>query len=525
MSPAQSRWSRRAAFGLRTLAALVALAFAMAGCGDDAAPPVGAGYPFAQPSDFDRTGCRPGGGFDASAAGTWHFYATFPDRASSLALRVDGSPDAYTGLLFERETEVTATGDDLFARLTWRDEPTEYLRVLDLCAIDADGTATGHYAVCSGALCDVATVTARKVVPLDEPELQGMRLLGSIGDNPADPWLPSGLSNVTVNVRVADGIAYLARYQDGLRIVDVHDPAAPVELGHLPVEYPGQDEIYNDVKVVSGEGGARWALMASSEVGVVVVDVADPTAPAIVGHFGTPPSGTGISVSVHTLFVDGGKAYLANTSLGGLEVFDLAGLPTATPLGSFVLPNLDTEGGFLHDLYVEGDRAYLAYWNRGMFIVDVSDPAKIRSIGKFADYGERTSHSVWVTTIGDRRIAVHGDEQYGAHVHIVDVTEGSVDFLDDVAEYETRPEVSVHNVLASGSVAYVTYYQDGLRVLDLSDPAHPVKIAHFHSWSGARPGDGLQFYEGAIGIDLDTATGTIYVADIARGLFVLALDP
>jgi hypothetical protein len=62
-------------------------------------------------------------------------------------------------------------------------------------------------------------------------------------------------------------------------------------------------------------------------------------------------------------------------------------------------------------------------------------------------------------------------------------------------------------------------------VLDLSDPAHPVKIAHFHSWSGTRPGDGHWFYEGAIGIDLDTATGTIYVADIARGLFILALDP
>jgi hypothetical protein len=503
----------------RLLAAALGLLLTagLAGCGEDKPP---AGYPYDRADDFDHAGCSGNGNFAATAAGTWHVYADFGDQRSSLAVRIDGTPGAYTGLLYGIEAVVEATDNDLFVRVEYQNESgVPRVRALDLCGVNADGEAVGHFVTCSGDVCDLAAVRAQRLVPLDEPELEGMRLLGSFNGTPDNPWT----SGLTVNVRVADGIAYLARYQDGLRIVDVSDPALPRELARLPCEYPDSSEIYNDVKLVSGAEGQRWALMASNVVGVVVVDVTDPTRPAIVGHFGAEPNE--ISVAIHTLVVDGGKAYLANLSIGGLDIFDLSTLPEATRLGTFVFPNLDSEGGFVHDLHVEGDRAYLNYWNRGMAVVDVSDPAAPRTVGVFRDYGELTSHSVWVTTIGERRIAVHGDEQYGAHVHIVDVTEDSVDFLDVLAEYETRPEVSVHNIMAQGSLAYVTYYQDGLRVLDLSDPARPVKIAHFHSWLGTGSQDGLEFFEGAIGIDLDTASGTIYVADTNRGLFILALDP
>jgi hypothetical protein len=68
----------------------------------------------------------------------------------------------------------------------------------------------------------------------------------------------------------------------------------------------------------------------------------------------------------------------------------------------------------------------------------------------------------------------------------------------------------------------VTYYQDGLRVLDLQDPGNPRVVAHYHTWPGAGPGYGQNFFEGAIGIDFDPVTGLIYVVDTHRGLFVLA---
>jgi hypothetical protein len=158
-----------------------------------------------------------------------------------------------------------------------------------------------------------------------------------------------------------------------------------------------------------------------------------------------------------------------------------------------------------------------------MMIVDVSNPAAPALVGAFAGYGERTSHSSWVTQVGERKIAVHGDEQWGAHVRIVDVTEGTGAFATGIGEWQTRPEVSVHNIMAFGDRAYVAHYQDGIRILDLSDPTAPEEVAHYQTWPGYDTAYGYSFYESAIGIDVDVDAGLVYVADTHRGLLVLRI--
>jgi hypothetical protein len=369
-----------------------------------------------------------------------------------------------------------------------------------------------------GTNCLPYTLEARRDDRLDEPVAHGMTLLGEFDGDPADPWTTTGLA---VNVRVDGGIAYVATYWDGLRIVDVHDPAHPAALGHLAPEFPSSGEIYNDVKMVD-VGAKRYALMESDVAGVVVVDVTNPSAPAIAAHFGTAP-GQNQSTNVHTVFVDGGKAYLANIDLG-LEIWDIADPTHAVKLGAWAHPQLAGAMPFPHDLYVAGPRAYVNYWDAGMSIVDVSNPAAPKLVGDFANYGQHTSHSNWVTQVGARTIAVHGDEQWDSHVHIVDVTEGTPAFATSIGEWGTRPEVSAHNIMAFGSRAYLTYYQDGVRVLDLSDPTHPTPIAWFDTWPGTSKTVGTSFFEGAVGLDVDLATGIIYVADAQRGLLMLHLD-
>ena len=68
-------------------------------------------------------------------------------------------------------------------------------------------------------------------------------------------------------------------------------------------------------------------------------------------------------------------------------------------------------------------------------------------------------------------------------------------------------------------LAHLAHYQDGLRVLDLSDPTRPRPVAWANTWTyaGAR---GRSFYEGAVGLDVDPATRRIYVADSERGLLI-----
>ncbi|MBP8810638.1 MAG: hypothetical protein KBG48_29900 [Kofleriaceae bacterium] len=460
------------------------------------------------PDDFDRSGCLPGSlaGFDPQ--GIYHLQIDFDGFRSTTAARFDVlGGGTFGGILAGRDaTAATSTADDVFL---YRRIDDQNSRALDLCARQGD-VLRGQYAFCNMTGCLLGQVTAKKVVRLAEPAASGLTLLGEYSD---PTWGPG----IGVNVRVEGDLAYLARYQDGLRILDISDPANIREVGHAPTEDPTRREIYNDVKLVAANG-RRYAIMASDQVGAVVWDVTTPSAPRIVAHLGTGGRG----VDIHTLFLDGGRAYLANTSLG-LEIYDLADPAAPVRLGEF--PNPSSAGDvFLHDLYVAGDRAYLNFWGAGMVIVDVSNPAAPRAVGTFADYGETTSHSNWVTRVGGRSIAAHGDEQWGSHLRLVDVTEGTAGFLRETAEWKTRDEVSAHNIMAFGSRVYIAYYQDGVRVIDIADPAAPRQVAWFNTWPGYDRSYGKSFFEGAVGIDVDLARNRIYVADSNRNLMILRID-
>lgn len=495
-----------------TLATLVA----MAGCGKDGPDddfPNGPGR-YDAPADFDRSGCGAGVFDGVDPQGIYHFVADYGDGfPSTSGARLDDPGDGtFGGAIAGADADLAWASDD--ERFLHR--VVEYLpdrlgsRSLLLCNRDGD-EVTGQYAFCNPDECFLATVRGKTVERLAEADASGLTELGRF----AGDWT----GGVGLNVRVDGDVAYMVRGNDGLRIIDIADPAAPAELAHVPVTPPGAEpvtgEIYNDVKLVDGPGGRRVALLASSRRGVVPVDVTDPGVPIR----GTPFGRAGESVTnVHTLAVDGGRAYLSDRELG-LEIWDVADPLAPTYLGGFVGP--DVEGAFLHDLYVEGARAYLNFWAGGMVIADVTDPASPVEVGGFAGYGETSSHSSWVTTVGARRIAAHGDEQWGARLRLVDVDEASPTFEQQVGVWQTRPEVSIHNVMAFDGEVVMSHYQDGVRIVDISDPANPRTTAWFNTWPGYGPTYGYNFFEGAVGVDVDRVRNRIYVADSHRGLFIL----
>ena len=491
------------------------------GCGDDVREPE------PDPVVPMCIGCVDGLGFDeVNLTGIWHFQVAFDETATfPAALRLQALEQGYDGHLLGRvATSVTVNASDLLIDVSDPDgDGMSGRRILTINKIAEDGRVTGSYESCNPEECFTATVEGFEVRALDEPIARGLTLVSQYGGPGTGEWQQAERS-LTVNVRVADSMAYLARYGDGLRIIDLADPANPIERGHYPVENPGI-EIYNDVKLASGPDGTQYALMASNVIGVVVFDVSDPDAPTWVASF--PPSSEAPQgrPAVHTLFVEGDRAYVAFNFDQSLRIYDIADPSQPVALGSYRNPRMGTEGGYLHDLFVDNGRVYLNYWNLGMTIVDtLDDPANPVLVGEYDDYGENTSHSNWIVRAGGRTVSVHGDEQYGAHVRIVDVEEESPEFLQTIASYQTRQQISVHNIMAHGDRAFVTYYQDGLRILDLSDPAAPVEIGHFHTWPGFGPEQGFSFYEGAIGVDFEPATDTIYLADTIRGLFVLTID-
>jgi hypothetical protein len=305
------------------LAALgAALAASLVACSDDEAPPPPSRFGYQTADQFPRQDCQAGSLAQLAPEGLYHGLATGTGRTISLTARVDAGPgDQLSGKIYSSVvTSAVHTEDDLLVRA----ESTDSLLAFDWCGRLPSGELVGSYVVCSARGCDVSRLIGNQVVPLAEPAAQNLTLLGG---STSALWGPLPFA---VNVRVVDGLAYVARYHSGLSIVDVSNPAAMVHLGELPVETTQGAELYNDVKIYDGAGGKRYALMASNVAGVVVVDVTQPRLPHVVGHFGATAADP--TPNVHTIAISGGRAYLANTRTG-LDIYDLSQLPQATALG------------------------------------------------------------------------------------------------------------------------------------------------------------------------------------------------
>ena len=85
---------------------------------------------------------------------------------------------------------------------------------------------------------------------------------------------------------------------------------------------------------------------------------------------------------------------------------------------------------------------------------------------------------------------------------------------------DPRGVYSSHNVIVDGDKAYVSWYAEGVLVVDISDPYHPVEVARYH---GA--GDEFEASNGGIqeiwGIYKEPGSPYIYASDRNGGLYVL----
>lgn len=377
--------------------------------------------------------------------------------------------------------------------------PFEFGNALTAC-LRADGTL-----IADRALFDTdrgerhIALTGERFAPKDGAPV-GLRLLGELGTQGGKP-LPA------YNVVVDGAYAYTAGPL-GLDVIDVSSPGAPVHVGHA-------DGAFNDVRVVRGAGKivAYAAPLEGEET--AVIDVTDPARPVM-----APP----IPEYSHSLQVQTVGAathlYLA-TYTNVVPRYDVTNPLVPVRLGEARVPG--PEAG-VHDLFVDGDRIYANNTREGLVAFDVSG-----GLGAAVELGRRKSpysHASWAGTAGGRRIVLHGDEGMtnigGAFLSVLDGDPASPTFLTELGRYQTRKQVGIHNFQLVGDKVYISYYQDGVRVVDLSVPAMPREVAHYNTWREESAYGGT--FEGAIGIRVG-GDGRIYVADLARGLLILEERP
>ncbi len=298
----------------------------------------------------------------------------------------------------------------------------------------------------------------------------------------------------------------LVGHRTGTYIYDVStNPHDPIEVGFIA----GETSTWRDLKT----HGYYCYVTNETGGGIDIISLEDPFNPYKVG------SHTSSAATAHNLFIADGYAYLVGSGGGnagtnpwqGAIILDLYDPENPIEVGRW-------EEEYLHDIYVKNDTAYgCDIYNGSLFIIDVSDKSNPTTMVEhnYSNYG---CHAVWLTD--DSKYAVTADEEAGGYVYIFDIQDfDNINLLS--TWYPNEPEVlnkSVHNVFIKDSLLYVSYYVYGTRIVDISNPYHPIEVGYYDWYPGQ---NGL--YNGNWGTYPFTNNGLIYSSDYTgNGFFIMS---
>lgn len=300
-----------------------------------------------------------------------------------------------------------------------------------------------------------------------------------------------------------------------IHFFDVTDPENPVEIRRFQ---GGSQTTWRDFKTYQNRA---YGSADSSGEGIHIFDLSN--LPDTVIHTNQITNFFG---SAHNIFIDepNGRLYAAgsNTQNSGLIVLDIATNPDQPALlGSVSLPN----AGFVHDLYVRDNIVYASHGNSDKLVIwDFTDPADPQYIASFDSNGY--NHSNWVSEDGNTLIFAE-EVPSGLPLGILDISDMENDNLELYTYFKfplLAPEHEnnvPHNPYILGDFVFTSYYEDGLQVFDISDPANPFVAGYYDTYPS---NDQYNDYRGCWGVYPFLPSGNIIASDMSNGLFVLRFD-
>lgn len=329
----------------------------------------------------------------------------------------------------------------------------------------------------------------------------------------------------------------------GTSILDVSDISDPVLVRQWeapPGSHTHKVQVGDGLLLVNQEqfrGGDPFTA------GMVVYSLEDPFDPRQIGHFDSGGRG------VHRIWWAGGRyAYVSATPDGFegriLVIVDMSDPEHPVEAGQWWAPRPDvtgdpqpTDARPIHHALVDGDRAYVGMWDRGMTILDISDVSHPEIVATLDWEPGGESHTC--LPLPGRSLVVTTDEattnrcEGEPHmVRVVDVSDESNprvlsicpvpegDFCERGLRFgahclhENRPGSYV-----SEEIMFATYFNAGLRVYDLADPDRPEEIAH---WIPETPPDQEDVQINDVFVDAD---GLVYATDrVLGGVYILEPD-
>ena len=296
---------------------------------------------------------------------------------------------------------------------------------------------------------------------------------------------------------------------NGTSIVDVTNPAAPVELDFIP----GMNSIWRDIKV----WGDFAYVTTEATQGLLIIDLSPlPSVTTLPNSLYTGPLGNEWQ-SAHNIYVDNGVAYIfgANRGNGGVIMLDVNTTPgTPIEIGTF-------DEWYCHDGFVQNDTGYFSHINDGFFsIVDLNG---FGTLGLGDVVGSLTTssiftHNCWASADGQTLFTT--DEKENGFIDSYDISDPTNPLLLDQIQSSPGNNIIPHNTHVKGSILITSYYTDGVVVHDIGDPSNMVEIASFDT----SPAYNGNTFNGCWGVYPFFASNNLIASDIENGLYVLSID-
>lgn len=274
------------------------------------------------------------------------------------------------------------------------------------------------------------------------------------------PYAPATLAGCWHYVDSLGNEYALVGTSKGLSIVDLSDPAQPVERFAVP-------GLPNNWREVKTWGGFAYVASEANNSGITIVDLRQ--LPASVDWKTWYGSGTDTLVrKCHALACADGYLYLFGGSQSGAVICDLADPWNPQVKSIYKLQ-------YVHDGYVRGDTLWSSEIYAGQFaVIDVSDKTKPTVLATQPTPG-LFNHNTWLSD--DSRTLFTADEKPSSPLGAFDVSD-----LENITQLDLyfpsqKPRFEVHNVRVLNDFLINASYGGQLTLVDAHRPDILIETA------------------------------------------------
>lgn len=301
--------------------------------------------------------------------------------------------------------------------------------------------------------------------------------------------------------------AYLASYNgSGVMIIDISNPSAPKLAGY----YNDAPETgrFVDVVVINGIG---YFASEFNRGGLRIVDVRDPAHPVLLSQINTDKNGF---ANVHEEFVTpDGILYEVDSRTSVVKVFDVR--DPRNPV--FVRDIQTTDTQFIHAIVVVNGRLYTSGWSGKTDIYDIRNVLTQSPPLLGVVESDIRSHASWPSS--DGRLLASAREIGGGDVRLFDISNPSspVQLASITAQSLGLDGYSPHNPYILGNLLFVSWYQAGLAVIDITDPRQPRLTGVYDTYNGSVANS----FAGCWGVYPFLGLEKVLLSDMDGGLFIV----